>query len=92
MFTNIGGKIQVLGKVLCWIGIAVCILSGILFIAGGSAVSEYYNASNVSSVVTGILVMVIGSLVSWVSSFMMIGFGKIVECAEQIATNTKKDN
>lgn len=92
MFTNIGSKIQVLGKVLCWIGIAFCILTGILLIAGGSMFSEYYSTSNVSSVVTGILVMVIGSVISWASSFMMIGFGKIVQCAEQIADNTKKDN
>ncbi len=63
MFDNIGGKIKVLAKVVCWIGIVVSVILGLL--TGNS--------------ITALLTMVIGSVASWVGSFMTYGFGQLIE-------------
>ena len=37
MFNNIGGKIKALAKVMCWIGIVMTVLSGIVTIVSAPA-------------------------------------------------------
>lgn len=44
-----------------------------------------------SSVPFGILIIVVGSLVSWLKSFTLIGYGEIVEETAKIAANTKTE-
>ena len=92
MFSNIGKKIQTLGKIVCWLGIITFVLMGLMIAVGGYAVDDYYGTqiSGAAAVVVGILVIVIGSVASWVSSFTLIGFGKLVETNEQIAANTAR--
>ena len=43
MFNNIGHKIQVLAKVLCWIGIICWVITGLALMAGGSSVTYRLN-------------------------------------------------
>ena len=43
MFNNIGHKIQVLAKVLCWIGIICWVITGLVLMAGGSSMSYRLN-------------------------------------------------
>ena len=38
----------------------------------------------------GFVVMVIGSLVSWVSSFTLYGFGQLIENTDQLVLNAEK--
>ena len=66
MFDDIGGKIQGLAKVICWIGIIICIIIGIVLISDDEAG-------------IGFAVIIVGSLLSWVSSFTLYGFGELVE-------------
>lgn len=85
MWNNIGHKIKTLAKVICWIGIVLSVLSGIVLIAGGSTVQSYgytYNTGN--TVLAGILVIVLGVLGSWLGSLTMYGFGELVERAMNI--------
>ncbi len=99
MFDNIGGKIKTLAKVLCWIGIILSIILGIIMIIGGANVasnSSYGYSSRSSgttgaSVLVGILTMVLGSLGSWISSFFAYGFGQLIEDTEAIRRNTKSN-
>lgn len=91
MFNNIGRKIKVLSKVLCWLGIIASILFGIVMIIGGSALnsttaySSYYDyksefeLSGMSLVITGIVTMILGSFFSWIGSFCLYGFGQLVD-------------
>ena len=80
MWSNIGHKIKTLAKVICWIGIVLSVIAGIAVIAGGSAVRSYgYTYNTGSTTLTGILVIVLGALGSWLGSFMMYGFGELVE-------------
>lgn len=94
MFNNIGHKIQVLAKVLCWIGIICWVITGIALMAGGSSMTyqlngAYVRASNGSSIVAGILTIVFGVLLSWIGSFLLYGFGQLVEDTHAIRANTE---
>ena len=86
MFNNIGRKIKTLAKVICWIGIIASVLAGVAMIVG--SLSSYAPAMGI---VTGILTAVLGSLFSWVGSFVMVGFGELVENTAEIAANTRKN-
>ncbi len=85
MWSNIGHKIKTLAKVICWIGIVLSVLVGIMAIATGGTLQSYgytYNTGN--NILTGILVIVLGVLGSWLGSLTMYGFGELVERAMNI--------
>lgn len=92
MYNNIGKKIKTLAKVLAWLGIAVSVIAGIAIIAGGGAMSSYGSSYNMggSAAVAGITTIIFGALGSWVSSFMLYGFGELIEKTTEIAKNTEK--
>lgn len=71
MFDNIGRKIKTLAKVLCWLGIIGSIVSGIISVCMGKWIGEY--------LLQGILIMLVGSLASWISCFVLYGIGQLIE-------------
>ena len=84
MFNNIGHKIQVLAKVLCWIGIICWVITGLAFMAGGSSMTyrlngEFVRANSGAGVVVGIMTIIVGVLVSWIGSFLLYGFCQLVD-------------
>jgi len=79
MFDNIGGKIKSLAQVMCWIGIIGSVISGFVMIG-----------TNEDLAFLGFVVMVVGSLVSWVSSFTLYGFGQLIENTDQLVLNAEK--
>ena len=76
MFDNIGAKLKICAQIVCWAGIVLSVVSGVVLIASG----------NDSMVFTGILTMVVGSLGSWIGSLCVYGFGELVENSD-IRTN-----
>ena len=74
-FENIGSKIKTLAVVLTVVGIVASVIFGFFIL---SANAGY-----------GLLIMVVGSLISWVSSFFTYGFGELIEKTTEIARNTK---
>lgn len=66
MFERIGSKIKGLASVIAWVGIMASILLGIVL-----CVSEM--------ILIGLVVMVIGSLASWIGTFLLYGFGELIE-------------
>lgn len=76
MFDNVGAKLKTWAQVVCWAGIVLSIISGIVMIASG----------NDSTVLTGILTMAVGSLGSWIGALCVFGFGELVENSD-IRTN-----
>ncbi len=66
MFNNIGKKIKTLAEVLCWIGFALSALAAMYFFGN-------YNIG------TGLMVLILGPLTSWLGSFYMYGFGELIE-------------
>ena len=69
MFDNIGRKIKTLASVLAWIGIVLSIIYGLILLADGKD----------DNVVVGVIIIVVGSLCSWLSSFVLYGFGQLIE-------------
>ena len=67
MFDNVGSKIKALASFFCWGGIIASVIGGIIVIT-----------LDEDLVWTGLAVIIIGSLLSWVSSFVLYGFGELV--------------
>ena len=89
MFSNIGGKIKALAKVVCWIGIILSVISGGAMIAAGMGVFGYTGMPEGAAVVSGVLTIALGSLLSWIGSFFSYGFGELIEKTTEIARNTR---
>lgn len=81
MFDNIGGKIKALAKIVAWIGIILSVVLGI--VAMFSPV--VYNGTAYKGILPGILIIIIGALGSWISSWVMYGFGQIIENTDKLA-------
>ncbi len=77
MFNNISKKIKSLAQILCWAGIICSLVSGIVIIATGDLAF------------LGFVVIVIGSLLSWVSSFTLYGFGQLIENTSPLVQNVQ---
>ena len=75
MFDNIGGKIKALAKVVCWVGIIVFCLIGLIIMAAGQSAG---------AISIGVLTAGIGSLLSWVGSFFTYGFGQLIENSDKL--------
>ena len=76
MFDNIGGKIKALAVVTCGLGIIASIIGAIALWIQNSD----YNPTAFS----GVLVLVLGSLASWIGSFFTYGFGELIENTTKI--------
>lgn len=77
MFANVGQKIMDLASLVCWMGIILSILTGIIMMAA-------------ELVLPGLLIGVVGSLGSWIGSWFTYGFGQLLETTKQIEKNTRK--
>ena len=76
MFDNIGGKIKGLASFVCGVGILASIILG--------AITSVNAGTNQLLVIIGIVEMVGGSLVSWISSLGLYAFGQLVENTDAI--------
>ena len=77
MYDNIGSKIKTLAKVLCWIGIIGYIVLGIVLIF-------------TSGFLIGVLVGVVGALLSWIGPFILYGLGQLIENSDTIVFQNKR--
>ena len=82
MFDNVGSKLKGWAKFVAWVGIIASIIMGIVVISGGAVMSYYMNSS--SMVFPGIMIMVGGSLASWIGSLFIYAFGDITEKTSSI--------
>ena len=70
MFDNIGSKIKTVASTLTVIGIVLSIISGLIVLLDGE--------------ISGLFMMIFGSLLSWLGSFLLYGFGQLVENSDKI--------
>lgn len=66
MFDNIGSKIKMLAKVLCWVMVAVFVIYGLVMMFS----VNFFG---------GLFMMAVGALSGWAGSFVLYGFGELVE-------------
>ena len=79
MFQNIGEKIKMLAKVVCWVGIVGCVIGGIVLCAVGADSDE-----GGLMIGLGITLMILGPLVSWVGCFVLYGYGDLISRVRSI--------
>lgn len=95
MFNNIGRKIQKLAKAFWWIGIVFWAIKGIDLIGSLSMTHEltgsYVTASSAAGVLVSIVSIVVGVLVSWIGSLVLYAFGQLVEDTHAIRENTEAE-
>lgn len=72
MFNNIGGKIKGVCTLACAMGIISSLLLGLSLLISGHIMS-------------GVIVAALGSLLFWLSSLTLYGFGQLVENSDIIA-------
>lgn len=76
MYDNIGAKIKGLAK-------AVFVIEAILAVIAG-----FYLMVN-TLIVFGVLVLLMGPLVAWISSWLLYGFGELIDKTCDIERNTR---
>ena len=80
MFDNIGGKIKGLAKTIFIIETIIFIIAGLVMLSDGGD----------EAMITGIVTIIVGPLTAWVSSWLLYGFGELIEKTCEIAENTRK--
>lgn len=81
MFDNVGSKIKGLASFFCWGGIIASVVGGIWLI--GLLDEDLFWV--------GIIVLILGSVLSWISSFVLYGFGELVTNSAIIAGKSETD-
>ena len=78
MFENIGKKIKGLTKTIFYIGCAIPIVVGIILMA-----------MEEDLLLVGLLVMVVGVFLSWISVWLLYGYGELIDKVCDIERNTR---
>lgn len=76
MFDNVGGTLKGLAKIICWLGIILFVIFGLVQCA-----DEYADDEDMTA---GFLTSTVGSVVSWLSSLGLYAFGELVERVSSI--------
>lgn len=82
MFDNIGKKIKILAYILTWVGIIASVITGIAMMNSFDSIVK----------TIGLIVLIVGSLLSWASSFIIYGFGQLIENTDIIAGRNKSSD
>lgn len=78
MYDNIGEKIKSLAKASFIVEAIVAAIVGIALLA-----------SDEDLIFTGLLVLLVGPIIAWVSSWLLYGFGELINNVCKIAANTR---
>ena len=81
MYNNIGNKIKTLAKFICIFIAAIWIIIGFSLILGRGS-SPFIR-------LIGLLTIVIGPLFSWIGSFLLFGYGELINKNTEMNENIK---
>lgn len=82
--TGSAKKIKGLAIFFCILGIIGSVLLGIFVMLDGSTIagrlaSVNSNADNAIAIVAGVIIMVLGSLLSWIGTWLLYGYGELID-------------
>lgn len=80
MYGNIAGKIKTLAQVVAWLGIIGSVVTWLVLVARDEDL-----------LAAGLIIAVIGALISWVSSFVLYGYGQLIENTDKLVELTRKN-
>ncbi len=81
MFDNIGRKIKTLAEVFCLIGMIASVVSGIVLMCFEDGFLFFI----------GVVVIIVGGLLSWILSFNLYGFGQLIENTDILVERSQKN-
>jgi hypothetical protein len=84
MWYDIGGKIKILAKIVFWVGIVGSIIIGLVY--------SLEHQSDHFLIFVGVVLIFVGIFISLVSSWLIYGFGELIEKTAEIAYNIKIAN
>lgn len=91
MFDDIGGKIKKLAVIICWLGIISSVIMGIIIICSADTESYYgYHRTNGWIVFIGFVYMGLGALFSWIGSFVLYGYGEMIDNTDATQYDTRE--
>ena len=79
MFDYVGAKMMALAKVCAWVGICSSILCALVVMDEGE-------------LLMGVIIVVLGSLISWVSSLVLSGFGQLIDDVSVLKQKSLENN
>lgn len=82
MYNNIGNKIKALAKVICIFIAVVWVIIGFSFILTKNS-SPFIR-------LIGLLIIVVGPLFAWINSFLLYGYGELIEQNAEIRKEIKR--
>lgn len=88
MFVDIGKKIKGVASFIFGVGVFISFLISLFVFASIEEWSYWYDGAII--VFLGFLVIIIGSVISWLNSFMLYGFGELIDKTCEIAENTRR--
>lgn len=95
MYSNIGGKIKGLAIATFVVEAIFSVLSSIVFFIMAFVFlidGEWYNDEQIIwAMLLGILVIIIGPISAWISTWLLYGFGELISKTTEIARNTRTD-
>lgn len=93
MFENIGNKIKVLAKVICILGMVASFISGISVLISVARLASYGADEYVPlGLLFFIIIVAVGSLISWIGCFKLYAFGELVQSNKNIEHYCKQIN
>lgn len=78
MYNNIGGKIKGLSIAFAVMEAALAAIIGCIMIITDDDMA-----------IAGIIIIVVGCIVAWISSWLLYGFGELIENTRSIAVNSR---
>lgn len=83
MYNNIAGKIKLLAKIGFIVETIAIVIAGI-----GILLTD----DEVINILTGVLVMAMGPFAAWASSWVLYGFGELIENTAKLVSNNKTNS
>jgi ABC-type nickel/cobalt efflux system permease component RcnA len=90
MFENIGKKIQGVCKTIFVIQVAVILIIGMGVIMIGAEAQSYDDSVGLLCSVAGILIIIVGILISWLGQLRLYAYGKIAESCEYMMKSMER--
>ena len=69
-----------LAKLIAWLGITASVVLGLVLVYNGA--QSWYSGDAMT--LSGLGVMVGGSIISWISSWFVYGYGRLIDNSDQI--------
>ena len=85
MFNHVGRKIKSIAKTFTWVGMVFSVSLGIVI-----SLTAPLNA--VLAFLSGVLIILAGSVLSWMTFLCLYGFGQLIENSDIIAGRTDFHN